>query len=105
MPKIHAQSHLPCITQATYILVTRNGHLWAGKEDQPHPTSITINLNGTRQTPGFAIAENFNLGSKVRGCGFRCGREFGYVVVGGQVLFALQQSGCHADDLSQNPSF
>eukprot|EP00983_Pelagomonas_calceolata_P051358 1142377-Pelagomonas_calceolata.AAC.4 len=50
---------------ATYILVTRNGWLWAGTEDEPHPAGITIKLEGTRQTPAYAIREDLNLGSKV----------------------------------------
>lgn len=52
--------------QATYILVTRNGWLWAGTKNMPHPTGVSIKLDGTRQTPDFAIREDLNLGSKVR---------------------------------------
>ncbi len=54
--------------QATYILVTRNGWLWAGTAENPHPSGITIKLQGTRQTPAFIIREDLNLGSKVCVC-------------------------------------
>lgn len=56
---------MPENAQAKYILVTRNGWLWAGTKEKPHPAGVSIQLEGTRQTPDFAIREDLNLGSKV----------------------------------------
>lgn len=50
--------------RATYILVQSRGALWAGKEGAPHPVPLNIHLNGSRDTPDWAVTNDLNLGSK-----------------------------------------
>ncbi len=50
---------------ATYISVIGKGTLRAGSPSAPHPRRITIALNGSRDTPDWAIDNSLNLGSKV----------------------------------------
>ncbi|GAX81123.1 hypothetical protein CEUSTIGMA_g8557.t1 [Chlamydomonas eustigma] len=52
---------------ATYMIVYTTGYFWIGQRNAPHPPNViaSIVLNGTRQTPDWAVNNNLDLGSKV----------------------------------------
>ena len=49
---------------ATYLLIMAQGVLSAGSQDVPHPMKAMVLLNGTRQTPDWALTNTLDLGSK-----------------------------------------
>ncbi len=58
---------------AEYIVVMGQGVLAAGSPGQPFNGSLTIVLNGTRQTPDWALTNTVNMGAKVRNRAGLCG--------------------------------